>query len=131
MTARAAWQVAPGRGRGWGLFGVGLGLLVGCSSGFDPQRVVLLGMVNPQGVVLVQRAARARELYREPPFRWAELERDGVTCLGARLNFGQETYGPALVQGLAAALQAQPAGRGLVPPALAANRINAAGLTAA
>ena len=53
MTARAAWQVAPGRGRGWGLFGVGLGLLVGCSSGFDPQRVVLLGMVNPQGVVLV------------------------------------------------------------------------------
>lgn len=75
-----------------------------------------------------QRIANARELYRDPSFRREDLEREGVTCLPARLSFGHETYGHALVQGLAEMMQVNLSGKGIVHPNLAASRINEAGL---
>ena len=103
MVRISAWKVTPGRGGPLGL--LVLFLLSGCSPSF-----------GFKGFGVQQRTASARELYREPSFRRENMEREGVTCLVARLSFGHETYGHALVQGLAETMQADLSGRGLSTP---------------
>ena len=118
MVCISARRVTPGQVGSLGLLVL---LLLGILSGCSPS----LGF---KGFGVQQRTASARELYREPSFRRENMEREGVTCLVARLSFGHETYGHALVQGLAETMQANLSGKGLVHPNLAANRINEAGL---
>src|SRR5207302_3027722 len=88
MVCISAWKVTSGQGGLLILFFLCLGIFAGCSPTFGPQGF------------LVQRTASARELYREPSFKREDPERAGVTCLVARLSFGHETYGHALMQGL-------------------------------
>ena len=75
-----------------------------------------------------RRNVNASELYRDSAFGREHLERAGVTCLAARLSFGDETYGRALVQGMVETLHTHLSGRGIVHPNLAASHINEAGL---
>lgn len=77
---------------------------------------------------LVQRAADARQVYREASFDREALRREGLALLPARLSFGYETFGPALTQGLIDALDQELGGRGLIRPSRSASRINEAGL---
>jgi len=101
-----------------GVFFLFLGIVSGCSR--------TLPAFN-KGLV-EQRIANARELYRDPSFSREDLERDGITCLPARLNLRHKTYGHALVQGLVETMQANLSGKGIVHPNLAANHINEASL---
>src|SRR5438094_8030014 len=118
MVCISARRVTPGQVGSLGLLVLFLsGILAGCFSYFGPKGFG------------VQRTASARELYREPSFRRENMEREGVTCLVARLSFGHETYGHALVQGLAETMQANLSGKGLVHPNLAATRLNEARLS--
>ena len=114
-------RLMRGQERGRKLIVLLVGLLAGCASTFGA-----LG-TGAQGLG-TQRTVTVRELYRDPLFSRQDLQRQGVTCLPARLSFGHETYGHALVQGLTDTLQAQLAGKGLIHPNLAASHINAVGL---
>ncbi len=106
----------PGQGGCLGLILLLAGILAGCSSSLSAQNFG------------AQRTVDVRELYRDPAFSRQDLERQGVTCLPARLSFGHETYGHVLVQGLVETLQTELAGKGIVHPNLAASHINEAGL---
>jgi hypothetical protein len=92
--------------------------------------VILLGCSPSLGRkgLGVQRTVDARELYRDPAFSREDIEREGVTCLVARLSFGHETYGHALVQELAETMQEQLTDRKVVHPNVVASHINQAGL---
>ena len=93
-------------------------LLTGCAS-FTMNRLFL------------QQSANARELYCEPGFRWESLEEGGVTFLAARVNTGQETYGPSLIQGLVDSMQISLPSQKIIHPNLAVNRVSKAGLSQA
>src|SRR5262249_26307342 len=88
MSGVFAWRKTPGQGRTLAVGVLLAGLLAGCSASFRAQD---LG---------TQRTVAVRELYGDPAFSRQDLERQGVTCVPARLSFGHETYGHALVQGL-------------------------------
>ncbi len=92
--------------------------------------LVASGCVRSLGTrgLMMQRSASAQQLYREPSFGREDLEREGLTCLSARLSFGHETYGYALVQGLVEVLQESPFGKGMVHPNKASSLVNEAGL---
>lgn len=79
--------------------------------------------------LFLQQSANARELYCEPGFHWQSLEEGGVTFLTARVNTGQETYGPSLTQGLVDSMQTSLSSEKIVHPNLAVNRVSKAGLT--
>jgi len=79
--------------------------------------------------LFAQQTANARELYCEPGFRWESLEEGGVTFLAARVNTGQETYGPSLIQGLVDSMQTNLPNQKIVHPNLAVNRVSKAGLS--
>lgn len=89
--------------------------LPGCSQTFNPTR---------------QRTVEARELYRDSAFGQESIKRDRISCLTARLSFGHETYGRALMQGLVETMEAHLASDGVVHPNLVASHINEAGLAA-
>jgi hypothetical protein len=57
------------------------------------------------------------------------LEEGGITFLAARVNTGQETYGPSLTQGLVDSMHANLSDEKIVHPNLAVNRVSKAGLT--
>jgi PBP1b-binding outer membrane lipoprotein LpoB len=78
--------------------------------------------------LFLQQSANARELYCEPGFRWQSLEEGGITFLAARVNTGQETYGPSLAQGLVDSMQTSLSAQKIVHPNLAVNRVSKAGL---
>lgn len=71
-----------------------------------------------------QRSASARELFRDPSFEREDMQNEGVTCLAARLSFGNETYGRPLVQGLVDAINTHLDGKGVIHPNLVASEIN-------
>jgi hypothetical protein len=79
--------------------------------------------------LLMQRAVSVRELYRDPAFGKEQLELHGVSFLSARLNFDDQTYGRALVQGLLDAVAAELPHARLVHPNVMARYINEYGLT--
>ncbi|MBM4255370.1 MAG: hypothetical protein FJ147_05675 [Deltaproteobacteria bacterium] len=79
--------------------------------------------------LFLQQSTNARELYCESGFRWESLEEGGITFLAARVNTGQETYGPSLIQGLVDSMQANLPSEKIVHPNLAVNRVSKAGLT--
>jgi hypothetical protein len=79
--------------------------------------------------LFLQQSSNARELYCESGFRWESLEEGGITFLAARVNTGQETYGPSLIQGLVDSMQANLSNEKIVHPNLAVNRVSRAGLT--
>jgi len=77
---------------------------------------------------LAQRAGDAHQLYRDADFGREHLREGGVGFLAPSLSLGQETLGHALLPGLFDALQEDLPDSNIVPPDLAASRINEAGL---
>src|SRR5262245_40326869 len=75
-----------------------------------------------------QRAGGGRQLYRDGGFGRQHLREGGVGFLAPSLSFGQETLGHALLPGLFDAFQQELPDASVVPPNLAASRINQAGL---
>lgn len=134
MTANTAprWRRRQiGSVRVFALLGPLVGVL-GCSA---PQ----LGQLGPEQLranaqrlspeqLTKQRSVSARELFRDPSFEREDMQNEGVTCLAARLSFGNETYGRPLVQGLVDAINVHLDGRGVIHPNLVASEINTAGL---
>jgi hypothetical protein len=87
--------------------------------------VVCAGCAGP----LTQRAAGARQLYRDDGFGREHLREGGIAFLAPSISFGQETLGHALLPGLFDAFQGELPDANIVPPDLAASRINEAGLS--
>ena len=119
MIRGLRWGRSSERLRSFAVLGISLAVLsTGCSTTSAKMKQLFS-----------QQTSNARELYCESAFRRELLEQEGVTVLAARVNWGHETYGPVLVQGLAGSMQSQLSVHKIVHPNLAVNRISAAGLT--
>ena len=78
---------------------------------------------------LMQRSGGARQLYRESGFGRQHLREGGLSFLAPSLSLGQETLGHALVPKLFEEFERALPDANVVPPSLAASRINEAGLS--